>query len=164
MVRTFRGSHSRACAIAISVVPQDISLFHRSVMENISLWPPDASDDEVCSAAIAAKCDQFIAALSEASTPSSVSGASSCRRSAQRNRDRAGGFLKDAPILLLDEATSALDIDRGSDSRGAPPPDARTDRHCDCTSALIDFAQSDRIVVLREGRIEQDGFPDQIAP
>ena len=50
---------------AISVVPQDISLFHRSVMENIRYGRPDASDAEVMQASMAAKCDQFIAALPE---------------------------------------------------------------------------------------------------
>ena len=48
-----------------SIVPQDISLFHRSVMENIRYGRPDASDDEVLAAAVAANCDRFIASLPE---------------------------------------------------------------------------------------------------
>ncbi len=56
---------------AIAVVPQDAALFHRSVAENIRYGRPEASDDELLQAAIAARCD-FIEACRRASTPSSA--------------------------------------------------------------------------------------------
>ena len=62
---------------AISVVPQDISLFHRSIMENIRYGRPNATDDEVLRAAIAARCD-FIETLPEAWTPWSATAGSRC--------------------------------------------------------------------------------------
>jgi ATP-binding cassette, subfamily B, bacterial len=93
---------------AISVVPQDISLFHRSILENIRYGRPSATDNEVLRAAIAARCD-FIENLPEGMATMvgdrgiKVSGG-------QRQRIAiARAFLKDAPILLLDEATAALD-------------------------------------------------------
>jgi ATP-binding cassette subfamily B protein len=93
---------------AISVVPQDISLFHRSIMENIRYGRPSATDDEVLRAAIAARCD-FVETLPEGL--STMVGDRGVKLSGgQRQRIAiARAFLKDAPILLLDEATAALD-------------------------------------------------------
>ena len=116
---------------AISVVPQDISLFHRSIMENIRYGRPNATDDEVLRAAIAARCD-FIENLPEGMATMvgdrgiKVSGG-------QRQRIAiARAFLKDAPILLLDEATAALDSESEEAIREAlSPADARAHRDRD---------------------------------
>ena len=97
---------------AIGVVPQDISLFHRSVMENIRYGRPDASDEEVFDAAFAARCD-FIEDLPDGTR--TLVGERGVRLSGgQRQRIAiARAFLKNAPLLLLDEATSALDSESG---------------------------------------------------
>ena len=93
---------------AISVVPQDISLFHRSIMENIRYGRPTATDDEVLRAAIAARCD-FVETLPEG-LATMVGDRGVKLSGGQRQRIAiARAFLKDAPILLLDEATAALD-------------------------------------------------------
>ena len=93
---------------AISVVPQDISLFHRSILENIRYGRPTATDDEVLRAAIAARCD-FIETLPEG-LATMVGDRGVKLSGGQRQRIAiARAFLKDAPILLLDEATAALD-------------------------------------------------------
>ena len=110
---------------AIGVVPQDISLFHRSVMENIRYGKPDASDDEVNDAAFAARCD-FIHDLPEGMR--TLVGERGVKLSGgQRQRIAiARAFLKNAPLLLLDEATSALDSESEEAIREAlGPPDAR---------------------------------------
>ncbi|HEY7549417.1 MAG TPA: ABC transporter ATP-binding protein, partial [Hyphomicrobiaceae bacterium] len=93
---------------AIAVVPQDISLFHRSLMENIRYARPEASDAQVWEAAAAARCD-FIAELPQGLD--TIVGERGTRLSGgQRQRVAlARAFLKDAPLLLLDEATSSLD-------------------------------------------------------
>jgi ATP-binding cassette subfamily B protein len=93
---------------AISVVPQDISLLHRSVMENILYGRPDATEAEVRAAAEAARCD-FIDDLPEGLA--TIVGDRGVKLSGgQRQRIAiARAFLKRAPILLLDEATSAVD-------------------------------------------------------
>ena len=93
---------------AIGVVPQDISMFHRSVMENIRYGRPEATDDEVLEAAFAARCD-FIEDLPAGMR--TIVGERGVKLSGgQRQRIAiARAFLKDAPLLLLDEATSALD-------------------------------------------------------
>ena len=122
---------------AIAVVPQDISLFHRSIMENIRYGRPDASDDEVFAAAHAARCDDFIASLPDGMA--TIVGDRGIKLSGgQRQRIAiARAFLKDAPLLLLDEATSALDSeseDAIRDALGAP--DARPHRDRDRASPL----------------------------
>src|SRR6202007_520082 len=95
---------------AIGVVPQDISMFHRSVMENIRYGRPEAADDEVLEAAFAARCD-FIEELPTGMR--TIVGERGVKLSGgQRQRIAiARAFLKDAPLLLLDEATSALDTE-----------------------------------------------------
>src|SRR5262249_13877741 len=103
----------------ISVVPQDTSLFHRSIMENVRYGRPDASDDEVLAAAMAARCHEFIHLLPDGF--GTIVGDRGVKLSGgQRQRIAiARAFLKDAPLLLLDEATSALDIDSEEAIRGA---------------------------------------------
>ena len=115
----------------IGVVPQDISLFHRSVMENIRYGKPEASDDEVLEAAITARCD-FIEDLPTGSR--TIVGDRGVKLSGgQRQRIAiARAFLKDAPLLLLDEATSALDSESEEiirEALGAPDARAHRDRH-----------------------------------
>src|SRR5262249_56542921 len=96
---------------AISVVPQDITLFHRSVMENSRYGRADATDDEVLAAAIAAECHHFIQTM-RGGFDTLVGERGIKLSGGQRQRIAiARAFLKNAPILLLDEATSALDIE-----------------------------------------------------
>ena len=122
---------------AIAVVPQDIVLFHRSVMENIRYGRPDASDEEVLAAARAAYCDDFVRAMPEGYA--TVVGERGVKLSGgQRQRlGIARAILKDAPILLLDEATSALDFGvRGPGAAGARTADAGPDGAGDRAPAL----------------------------
>jgi ATP-binding cassette, subfamily B, bacterial len=146
---------------AIGVVPQDISLFHRSVMENIRYGRPDASDDEVSEAAIAARCD-FIEKLPEAMR--TIVGDRGVKLSGgQRQRIAiARAFLKDAPLLLLDEATSALDSDSEEMIREALGRLMHGRTVIAIAHRLSTVRNFDRIVVLQTGRVVQDGPPDQL--
>ncbi len=146
---------------AIGVVPQDISLFNRSVLENVRYGRPDASDDEVQEAVIAARCD-FVGKLPEGMH--TIVGERGVKLSGgQRQRIAiARAFLKDAPLLLLDEATSALDSDSEEMIREALG-------RLMCRRTVIAIAHRlstvrnfDRIVVLQTGRVIQDGPPDQL--
>ena len=93
----------------ISMIPQDTSLFHRSLMENIRYGRIEASDEEVIEASKKAFCHEFIEALPQ--KYDSLAGERGVKLSGgQRQRIAvARAILKDAPILILDEATSALD-------------------------------------------------------
>ena len=144
---------------AISVVPQDISLFHRSIMENIRYGRPNATDDEVLRAAIAARCD-FIENLPEGMA--TIVGDRGIKVSGgQRQRIAiARAFLKDAPILLLDEATAALDSESEEAIREALSRLMRGRTVIAIAHRLATLRNFDRVVVLQGGRIIEDGPPD----
>lgn len=144
---------------AISVVPQDISLFHRSIMENIRYGRPNATDDEVLRAAIAARCD-FIEGLPEGMD--TIVGDRGIKVSGgQRQRIAiARAFLKDAPILLLDEATAALDSESEEAIREALSRLMRGRTVIAIAHRLATLRNFDRVVMLQGGRIIEDGPPD----
>jgi ATP-binding cassette subfamily B protein len=144
---------------AISVVPQDISLFHRSIMENIRYGRPNATDSEVLRAAIAARCD-FIETLPEGME--TIVGDRGIKLSGgQRQRIAiARAFLKDAPILLLDEATAALDADSEEAIREALSRLMRGRTVIAIAHRLATLRNFDRVVMLQGGRIIEDGPPD----
>jgi ATP-binding cassette subfamily B protein len=146
---------------AIAVVPQDVSLFHRSIMENIRYGQPSASDAEVHAAAEAARCD-FIAALPQGMA--TIVGDRGTKLSGgQRQRIAiARAFLKNAPLLLLDEATSALDSESEDAIRDALARLVRGRTVIAIAHRLSTVRNFDRIVVLQGGRIVEDGSPDQL--
>jgi ATP-binding cassette subfamily B protein len=147
---------------AIAVVPQDISLFHRSLMENIRYARPEASDARVWEAAAAARCD-FIAELPQGLD--TMVGSRGTRLSGgQRQRVAlARAFLKDAPLLLLDEATSSLDSESEEAIRETLERLMRGRTVIAITHRLTTVAQFDRILVMRSGALVQDGAPAELA-
>jgi ATP-binding cassette, subfamily B, bacterial len=146
---------------AIGVVPQDISLFHRSVMENIRYGRPDASDEEVHDAAIAARCD-FIEALPNGMR--TLVGERGVKLSGgQRQRIAiARAFLKNAPLLLLDEATSALDSESEEAIREALGRLMSGRTVIAIAHRLSTVRSFDRVVVMQLGKVVQDGPPDHL--
>jgi ATP-binding cassette, subfamily B, bacterial len=147
---------------AIAVVPQDISLFHRSILENIRYGRQDASDQEVTDAAIAAHCDTFIDALPNGAE--TIVGDRGVKLSGgQRQRIAiARAFLKDAPILLLDEATSALDSESEEAIREALDRLMRGRTVIAIAHRLSTLRNFERIVVMMGGKVVQDGQPDKL--
>jgi ATP-binding cassette subfamily B protein len=144
---------------AIAVVPQEAALFHRSVAENIRYGRPEASDEDLLRAAIAARCD-FIERMPEGFD--TIVGDRGVKLSGgQRQRIAiARAFLKNAPILLLDEATSALDADSEEAIRGALRELAHGRTLIAIAHRLSTVRSLDRIVVMQSGRVVQDGPPD----
>ncbi|HWG78693.1 MAG TPA: ABC transporter ATP-binding protein [Stellaceae bacterium] len=147
---------------AIAVVPQDISLFHRSVLENIRYGRPDATDAEVKAAARAARCEQFIARLPEGYD--TLVGERGVRLSVgQKQRVAiARALLTDAPIILLDEATSALDTESEVAIQQALSELMRGRTLIAVAHRLSTIAGFDRVIVIDEGRIIEDGPPAQL--
>jgi ATP-binding cassette subfamily B protein len=147
---------------AIAVVPQEVLLFHRTVMENIRFARPTASDADVRRAAAAAGCEEFIDALPD--RYDSIVGERGTNLSGgQRQRiGIARAFLKDARIVLLDEATSALDtqseqeVQRGLDALMAGRTVLAVAHRL---STIVGF---DRVVVVEDGRIVEDGPPQEL--
>jgi ATP-binding cassette, subfamily B, bacterial len=146
---------------AISVVPQDISLFHRSIMENIRYGRPNATDDEVLRAAIAARCD-FVESLPEG-LDTTVGDRGVKLSGGQRQRIAiARAFLKDAPILLLDEATASLDSESEEAIREALSRLMRGRTVIAIAHRLATLRHFDRVVMLKAGKIIEDGSPDRL--
>jgi ATP-binding cassette, subfamily B, bacterial len=146
---------------AISVVPQDISLFHRSIGENIRYGRPTATDDEVLRAAIAARCD-FVETLPEG-LATMVGDRGVKLSGGQRQRIAiARAFLKDAPILLLDEATAALDSESEEAIREALGRLMRGRTVIAIAHRLATLRNFDRVVMLQAGKIIEDGPPDHL--
>jgi ATP-binding cassette subfamily B protein len=144
---------------AISVVPQDISLFQRSILENIRYGRPNATDDEVLRAAIAARCD-FVESLPEG-LATMVGDRGVKLSGGQRQRIViARAFLKDAPILLLDEATAALDTESEEAIREALGRLMRGRTVIAIAHRLATLRHFDRVVMLKAGKIIEDGPPD----
>jgi ATP-binding cassette subfamily B protein len=147
---------------AMTIVPQDTSLFHRSILDNIRYGRPDASDDQVLEAAAVARCLEFVSALPDGIH--TIVGERGVKLSGgQRQRIAiARAMLKDAPILLLDEATSALDSESEEQIRLALDHLMMGRTVIAIAHRLSTLRGFDRIVVLDEGKVVQDGPPDQL--
>ncbi len=146
---------------AIAVVPQDISLFQRSIMENIRYGRPDATDGDVLRAAGAARCE-FIQDLPGGFDM--IVGDRGVKLSGgERQRIAiARAFLKNAPILLLDEATASLDGDSEEAVREALARLMERRTVIAISHRLATLRNFDRIVVLKSGHVVDDGVPDQL--
>jgi len=146
----------------IAYVPQDPLMFHRSLRDNIAFGRLDAGEDEIRAAAESANAAEFIEALPEGYD--TLVGERGIKLSGgQRQRLAiARAVLRDAPILVLDEATSSLD----SESE-ALIQHALLSVMADRTAVVIAHRLStvralDRLVVLVEGMVAEDGTHDEL--
>jgi ATP-binding cassette subfamily B protein len=141
----------------IGIVPQDAVIFSSSAMENIRYGKPRASDAEVRAAAKAAFADEFLMALPEGYD--TFLGERGVRLSGgQRQRIAiARAMLKNSPLLLLDEATSALDAESERMVQAALESAMRDRTTLVIAHRLSTVQKADRIVVLDQGRIVEQG-------
>ena len=147
---------------ALAVVPQEVLLFHRSVMENIRFAKPDASDEDVHRAAEAAGCDDFIRRLPHG-YDSIVGERGTNLSGGQRQRiGIARAFLKNARIVLLDEATSALDSESELEVQNGLEALIENRTVIAVAHRLSTIAHFDRVVVIDQGRVVEDGAPQQL--
>jgi ATP-binding cassette, subfamily B, bacterial len=147
---------------AIAIVPQDPALLNRSLMENIRYGRPEATDAEVWDAALAARCSQFIESL-PVGLDTIVGDRGAQLSGGQRQRIAiARAFLKDSPIVLLDEATSALDSEAEEGIRDALSRLMEGRTVIAVAHRLSTLRNFDRIVVLQNGNIVQDGEPERL--
>jgi ATP-binding cassette subfamily B protein len=152
-----------ALAATMSVVSQDVQLFHRSVLENIRYGKPEASDEQVRAAVQAARAAEFIEALPDGYE--TLVGERGMKLSGgQRQRIAiARAFLRDAPILILDEATSALDSESEAGVQAALDDLAAGRTVIAVAHRLSTLRNFDRIVVMQDGRIIDQGTPNNLA-
>jgi ATP-binding cassette subfamily B protein len=141
----------------IGIVPQEPVLFSSSALENIRYGRPDATDDEVRAAAVAAFADEFIVDLPEGYN--TFLGERGVRLSGgQRQRIAiARAMLKNPPLLLLDEATSALDAHSERMVQAALESAMRGRTTLVIAHRLATVQQADKILVLEHGRLVEQG-------
>jgi len=142
---------------SIAYVPQDPALFHRSLRENIAYGKADASNKDVKRAADRAHASEFIDTLPEGLE--TMVGERGVKLSGgQRQRIAiARAILKDAPILVLDEATSALDSESEKLIQASLDELMKGRTSIVIAHRLSTIAKLDRIIVLDNGKIIEDG-------
>ena len=146
----------------IAYVPQEPLLFHRSVRENIAYGRPDATDAEIEEAAKKAGAYNFIVGLKDG-FGTMVGERGTKLSGGQRQRVAiARAILKDAPILVLDEATSALDSESEALIQKSLETLMENRTSIVIAHRLSTIAKLDRIIVLKNGKIVEDGSHDEL--
>lgn len=141
----------------IAYVDQDTFLFDTSIMENIRMGDPSASDDEVIEAAKAAGCDDFIRALPQGYM--TTAGAAGGRLSGgERQRIAiARAMMKNAPIMILDEATASSDPENEASIQTALSAAAKGRTLVVIAHRLSTVMNAEQIAYVKNGRIEAVG-------
>ncbi len=145
-----------------SIVFQDVTLFDNTIMENIRIGRKDATDEEVIAAAKLANCEEFALKLPDG-WHSNI-GENGCTLSGgERQRiSIARAFLKDAPIILLDEATASLDVENETLIQSALSRLIKNKTVLVIAHRMRTVASADKIVVLKDGLVAEQGSPDEL--
>ena len=147
---------------AVAMIPQDTSLFHRTLLENIRYGKPGASDQDVMNAAINAHCHDFIIKFPEG-YQTEVGERGIKLSGGQRQRIAiARAFLKDAPILIMDEATSALDSETEKQIQESLHKLMTGRTTIVIAHRLSTLIAMDRILVFDKGQLVEDGSHEQL--
>ena len=146
----------------VSFVTQDNYLFRCSLLENIRLGRPSATDEEVKAAARAAQCEEFIHKLPQGyDTPAGEAG----KRLSGGEKQRiaiARMLLKDAPIVILDEATAFTDPENEDKIQQSIAALTKGKTLLVIAHRLSTIKNADNIVVLKEGSIAAEGTQEQL--
>ena len=145
---------------AIGVVPQDTVLFNDSIRYNIGYGRPDASFSEIEAAARAARIHDFVMSLPEGYETQVGERGLKLSGGEKQRVGIARTLLKDPPILLLDEATSALDTETEQEIQSELFEIGRGRSVLMIAHRLSTVADADRIVVLEDGRVVEEGTHD----
>lgn len=147
----------------ISIVFQDVVLFHDTLRENIRMARPNATDDEVIAAARQANCHEFIRSLPHGYD--TLAGEGGCRLSGGEKQriSIARALLKNAPIVLLDEATASVDPSAEKDIQASFAALAKNKTLIIIAHKLSTVVNADQILVLENGRIAQRGRHGELA-
>ena len=145
-----------------SIVFQDVTLFNNTILENIRIGRKDATDEEVIAAAKLANCDEFAEKLPD--KWNSMIGENGCELSGgERQRiSIARAFLKNSPIVLLYEATASLDVENETLIQSALSRLIKDKTVLVIAHRMRTVAGADKIVVLADGKVAEQGSPDEL--
>ena len=146
----------------VSYVSQELFLFNMSILENIRIGRPAATDEEVRAAARRAQCDEFVQMLEHGYD--TLAGSAGGRLSGgQRQRIAiARAILKDAPVIVLDEATAFIDPENAARMNAAVRELVQDKTVIVIAHRLASIVGADRIVVLEDGRVLDSGTHESL--
>lgn len=142
---------------SIALVDQHITLFPTTIMENIRYGKPEATDEEVINAAEVAEASAFVSSLPEGWDTMVGEGGHRLSGGQRQRVAIARAVLKDAPLLILDEATSAVDNETEAALQRSIHRISRNRTTIVIAHRLSTVRHADRIVVLEEGKVVEDG-------
>lgn len=146
----------------ISMVFQNVYLFEDTIMNNIRLAKPNASDEDIISAAKKARCHDFIKSLQKG-YETKIGEAGSTLSGGEKQRIAiARAILKDAPIVILDEFTSALDVENERHILQAIDNLVQNKTVIMIAHRLETVKKADNIIVLDKGEIAQEGTHNEL--
>ena len=145
-----------------SIVFQDVTLFNNTIMENIRVGNPSATDEEVIQAAKLANVDEFAEKLPE--KWDTMIGENGCELSGgERQRiSIARAFLKNAPIILMDEATASLDVENETLIQTAISRLIKNKTVLVIAHRMRTVTGANKIVVLSDGIVAEQGTPIEL--
>lgn len=146
----------------ISIIFQDVYLFNDSVFNNIKMGRKDATYEEVIEAAKAAQCDEFVSKMPKGYDSVVGEGGAKLSQGQRQRISIARAVLKDAPIVLLDEATASLDPENEKLIQNAINKLIDKKTLIVIAHRLPTIVHADRIIVLNEGEIVEQGRHDEL--
>ena len=147
---------------SFSIVFQDVVLFNNTIMENIRLGRKGATDQEVINAAGAAQCEEFIRRLPDGYHTRIGENGSTLSGGERQRLSIARALLKDAPVILMDEATASLDVENETLVQEAISNLVKDKTVLIIAHRMRTVAGADRIVVLKDGLVAEQGTPREL--
>ena len=141
----------------ISMVFQNVYLFHDTIRNNIRFGKPEASEEEIIRAARAARCHEFITALPKGYDTIIGEGGGTLSGGEKQRISIARAMLKDAPIIILDEATASVDPENEHEIQAAISALVHGKTIITIAHRLTTIENADQILVVENGRIVQSG-------
>ena len=146
----------------IAYVDQDTFLFDDTILNNIRMGNPEATDDEVMENARRAGCDAFIRALPQGYQTRAGSAGSRLSGGEKQRIAIARAMMKDAPILILDEATASSDPENEASIQNALSAAAAGKTLIVVAHRLATVTGAQQIAFIRDGKIQQIGTHEQL--
>ena len=146
----------------LSMVFQNVYLFHDTVRANLLFGKPDATEEEMIAAAKKARCHDFILALPNGYDTVIGEGGGTLSGGEKQRISIARAILKDAPIIILDEATASIDPENEHLIQDALTELTRGKTVITIAHRLATVRNADQILVISDGRVAEHGTHEEL--